>query len=105
MLPGAVAVRQHEIALGERRAVAAGEQSIAVSRYPLLPPQIASRDYQMRPADDALIRAQHYQYAGFEVDCEGARRFRDGYSGKLPDDELERLVGERLEEFKSSADA
>ena len=105
MLPGAVAVLQHEIALGESRAVAAGEQSIAVSRYPLLPPQIASRDYQMRPADDALIRAQHYQYAGFEVDYEGARRFRDGYSGKLPDDELERLVGERLEEFKSSADA
>jgi hypothetical protein len=39
MLPGAVAVLQHEIALGESRAVAAGEQSIAVSRYPLLPPQ------------------------------------------------------------------
>ncbi|WP_214476076.1 tyrosine-type recombinase/integrase [Mesorhizobium sp. dw_380] len=101
MLPGAVAALQHEIALGERRAVAAGEQSITVGRYPLLPPQIASRDYQMRLADDAEIRAHHYQYAGFEVDYEAARRFRDGYSGKLSDDELERLVGERLEEFKS----
>jgi hypothetical protein len=28
MLPGAVATLQHDIALGERRAVAAGEQSI-----------------------------------------------------------------------------
>ncbi|TPK53817.1 MULTISPECIES: tyrosine-type recombinase/integrase [unclassified Mesorhizobium] len=101
MLPGAVATLQHEIALGERRAVAAGEQSITVGRYPLLPPQIASRDYQMRLADDAEIRAHHYQYAGFEVDYEAARLFRDGYSGKLSDDELERLIGERLEEFKS----
>ncbi|WP_244661521.1 DUF6538 domain-containing protein [Mesorhizobium huakuii] len=49
MLPGAVAVLQHEIALGERRAVAAGEQFIIVGRYPLLPPQIASRDYQNAP--------------------------------------------------------
>jgi hypothetical protein len=46
MLPGAVAALQHEIALGERRAVAAGERSITVGRYPLLPPQIAGRDYQ-----------------------------------------------------------
>jgi hypothetical protein len=55
----------------------------------------------MRLADDALIRAHYHQYASFEVDYEGARRFRDGYSGKLSDDELEGLVGERLEEFKS----
>ncbi|MER9800092.1 tyrosine-type recombinase/integrase [Mesorhizobium sp. M0142] len=100
-LPVAVAALQHKIALGERRAIAAGEQSITVGRYPLLPTQIASRDYQMRLADDAEIRAHYHQYAGFEVDYEGGRRFRDGYSGKLSDDELERLVGERLEEFKS----
>ncbi|MER9022418.1 tyrosine-type recombinase/integrase [Mesorhizobium sp. M0815] len=100
-LPGAVAALQHKIALGERRAIEAGERSITIGRYPLLPPQIASRDYRMRLAHDELIRAHYHQYAGFEVDYEKARRFRDGYSGKLSDDELERLVGEPIEEFKS----
>lgn len=76
MLPGAVATLQREIALGERRAVAAGEQSITVGRYPLLPPQIASRDYQVRLADDAEIRAHHYQCAGFENDQEVVRRLQ-----------------------------
>ncbi|RWN38014.1 tyrosine-type recombinase/integrase [Mesorhizobium sp.] len=100
MLPGAVTALQHRIALGERRAVAAGEKSVTVGRYPLSAPQIASRDYQTRLAFDAEIRAHHHQYAGFEVDYEAARRFRDGYAGKLSDDELEQLVGDRIERFK-----
>lgn len=100
-LPRAIAGFQHDIALGEQRAAAGGSRPVTIGRYPLSPPQIANRDYQALLAFDAEIRAHYHQYAGFEVDYEGARRFRDGYSGKLSDDELERLVGERLEEFKS----
>lgn len=100
-LPGAVAALQHRIALGERRAVAAGERSITIGRYPLSPPQIASRDYQALLAFDAEIRAHYHQYAGFEVDYEKGRRLRDGYAGKLSDDELQQLVGDRIERFKS----
>ncbi|RWP58016.1 MAG: integrase [Mesorhizobium sp.] len=100
-LPGAVAALQHQIALGERRAVDAGEPSVTIGRYPLSPPQIASRDYQARLAFDAEIRAHYHQYAGFEVDYEEeGGPFRDGYAGKLSDDELELLVGDRIERFR-----
>lgn len=100
-LPGAVAALQHSMALGERRAVAAGERSITIGRYPLSPPQIAGRDYQALLAFDAEIRAHYHQYAGFEVDYEKGERLRNGYAGKLSDDDLDQLVGDRIERFKA----
>lgn len=42
-LPGAVADLQHNIALGERRADAAGEKSVTTGRYPLATGQSAFR--------------------------------------------------------------
>ncbi|MER9175303.1 hypothetical protein NKH72_17135 [Mesorhizobium sp. M0955] len=99
-LPGAVAGLQHKIALGERRALAAGEQT-TIGRYPLSPTQIASRDYQALLAFDAEIRAHYHQYAGFEVDYEKGERLRKGYVGALSDDDLDQLVGDRIERFKS----
>ncbi|MDX8541869.1 tyrosine-type recombinase/integrase [Mesorhizobium abyssinicae] len=100
-LPGAVATLQHKIALGERRAVQAGERSITTGRYPLSPPQIAIRDYQAQLTFDEDIRANHHQYASFDVGYEEGRPFRDGYSGKLSDDQLELLVGDRIERYRT----
>lgn len=91
-LPGAVAALQHQIALGERRAVDAGERSITIGRYPLSPPQIAIRDYHAQLTFDEDIRANHHQYASFDVGYDEGQPFRNGYSGKLSDDQLEILV-------------
>ncbi|WP_210199989.1 hypothetical protein [Mesorhizobium sp. WSM4313] len=101
-LPGAVAVLQHKIALGERRAVEAGELSITTGRYPLSPSQIAIRDYQAQLTFDEEIRANHHQYASFDVGYEDGQPFRDGYSGKLSDDQLELLVGDRVERYRNA---
>lgn len=101
-LPGEVALLQHEIALAERRAVEAGVRGVTVGRYPLAPEQIALRDYERQIAFDATIRAQHHHYAQFEVDADEARLFRDGFAGKLSDDELDALVGHRIERFRAS---
>ncbi|WP_189512549.1 tyrosine-type recombinase/integrase [Mesorhizobium sp. M2A.F.Ca.ET.043.02.1.1] len=100
-LPGAVAALQHKIALGERRAVEAGERSITTGRYPLSAPQIAIRDYQAQLTFDEEIRANHHQYASFDVGYDEGQPFRDGYSGKLSDDQLELLIGDRIERYRT----
>ncbi|KUM25638.1 hypothetical protein AU467_25310 [Mesorhizobium loti] len=100
-LPGAVAEFQRRIAVAERTAAAATGQRIDTLRYPLTVSQIASRDYVSQLAADAEFRALNRNYALIGVDYEQARRFRDGFAGRLSDDELEDLVGRRIEKFRS----
>lgn len=99
-LAGEVAAIQHALAVAERNVAQAAGHRVELGRYPLSAPQIASRDYQMLLAFDEEIRATHHQYAGFEVDYDKGRRLRDGFSGKLSDDALEQLVGDRIERFE-----
>ncbi|WP_018389165.1 hypothetical protein [Ancylobacter sp. FA202] len=99
-LPGAVALLQHEIALAERRAVDAGQQ-VATGRYPLAHDQIALRNYQARLVDDEELRNSDPRYAlhGF-VDDVLIARLRDGIAGRLTDNELAEIVGNRIERYR-----
>jgi len=55
-LPGAVALLQHDITLGERRAVESGAREVTVGRHPLAPDQMALLNYQSRLAFDEELR-------------------------------------------------
>lgn len=68
MLPGAVATLQHNIALGERRAVEAGEHKLKVGRYPLAAEQIALRSCQDRLVQDGWARNIAPTWAAMFID-------------------------------------
>ncbi len=95
-LPGAVAGLQHQTGLAEQRRKQVTGSGPTVSRYPLSAAQIAAVDYLSQIEFDAEIRMSDSRYAAAEVDADEARLYRDGYSGKLTDDELDELVGHRI---------
>lgn len=100
-LPGAVALLQHEIALGEHRAAEAGRSAITAGRYPLAPSQIALRNYQERLAFDEEMRNSDPRYARYGyVDEHYVEQLRAGMAGAADDAELARLVGHRIERFR-----
>lgn len=69
-------------------------------RRPLSNAQMAARLYKSDIALDAELRALDDRYARFEVDADEARRFRDGFAGKLSNAELADLIGDRIERFR-----
>ncbi len=92
----AVASIQKQIGIARQKYEAATGQQAREPSYPLTAKQIALRDYESQIVFDAEIRAHDHNYAQFEVDADIATMFRDGYSGKLTDDELDRIVGTRV---------
>ncbi|MBP2446371.1 hypothetical protein [Rhizobium leguminosarum] len=92
----AVASIQRQIGIARQKHEAATGQRPKAPSYPLTAQQIALRDYQSQIDFDAELRANDSRYAQFGVDLDDAQRFRDGFAGKLSDDELEELVGARL---------
>ncbi len=99
-LPGAVALLQHDIALAERKAASVQRRPVTIGRYPLAADQMALRNYQARLAFDDEIRSADHRYANMEVDDLLGARLRDGFAGKLSDDQLADLVGDRIERFR-----
>lgn len=99
-LPGAVALLQHEISLGERRAAEAGAREVTIGRYPLAPDQIALRNYQSRLVQDEALRNAGPQWASVSVDDGFANELRRGIAGQLSDATLSELVGHRIERFR-----
>ncbi|SFH23290.1 hypothetical protein SAMN05216459_12123 [Ensifer sp. OV372] len=93
----AVASIQRQIGIARQKHEAATGKQTKAAPYPLTVQQIAVRDYQSQIDFGAELRATDYRYAQFEIDFDHARRFRDGFAGKLTDDELEELVGARVE--------
>lgn len=100
-LPGAVALLQHQIALGERRAVEAGTKQVTIGRYPLAPSQMALRHYEDRLTFDEQIRNADHRYAQLDVDDVHARRIQDGAVGKLDNEQLQMLIGRQIERFRA----
>lgn len=94
-LPGAVAALQHQIGTAEQKALNAGRE-VTTGRYPMTPTEIAQREYETQIAFDLELRQHDNRYAELGVDLDRAHRLRDGYSGKLSDNELEALVGDRI---------
>lgn len=98
LLPGAVAELQHQIALAERK-ISAATPGARPSRYPLAPGQIAWSNYQSRLAFDNELRDDP-RYASVGIDDLLVRELREGIAGRLSDERLEALVGERIERYR-----
>ncbi|MGK9053133.1 integrase [Neorhizobium petrolearium] len=96
----AVASIQRQIGIARQKHEAATGQQPKAAPYPLTIQQIAVRDYQSQIDFDAEIRLHDPNYARFGVDWDEAARYRDGFAGKLTDDELEQLIGARLERVR-----
>jgi integrase len=92
----AVASIQRQIGIARQKHEAVTDNKANALAYPLTAQQIAFNDYQERIDFDAALRASDSRYAPFGVDPDEARRYRDGFAGKLSDDELEELVGSRI---------
>ncbi|OCP17016.1 MULTISPECIES: tyrosine-type recombinase/integrase [unclassified Ensifer] len=93
----AVASIQRQIGIARHKHEAANGNAPKAAPYALTTQQIALRDYQSQITFDAEIRQHDYRYAQDGIDADEGRRFRDGFAGRLSDDELEELVGARLE--------
>lgn len=96
----AVASIQRQIGIARQKHEAETGQRPKSAPYPLTVQQIAVREYHSQIDFDAEIRRHDPNYAQFGVDWDEAASYRDGYAGKLSDDQLERLVGARLERVR-----
>jgi len=94
-LPAAVLSLRLQIGT-ERERAAQGPDSRSRPSRPLSPDEISVMEYQGQSEFDAEIRRHHYQYAELGADLDEARRFRDGFAGKLSDSALDQLVGWRI---------
>ncbi|MBD8894203.1 integrase [Roseibium litorale] len=99
-LAHAVSDIQHRIGFARERYEAATQVRSNAGRYPLTIQQIAHRDYESQIKFDAEVRIADASYAQTDVDYDLAQRLRDGFAGKLTNDELEDLVGVRLRRFQ-----
>jgi len=94
-LPGAVALLQHDIALGERRAVESGAREGTVGRYPLAPDQMALQNCQSRHSFAEELRNSDPRHGS--IDEMQVAKLRDGMVGKLNHAELAEVVGNQIE--------
>lgn len=95
-LPAAVLSLQLQIGTARESAARAPNRRSRPFR-PLSPDEIAVIEYQSQIEFDAEIRQHYHQYAELGADADEARRFRDGFAGKLSDSALDQLVGWRIE--------
>ncbi len=99
LLPGAIADLQHRIGIAERKALPLAQRPDA--RYPLRSTEIAARNYQARLEFDEQLRSTNWRYASIGyVDEQQAKRFKEGTTGKLRDEELLDLVGDRIDRYR-----
>jgi integrase len=100
LLPGAVANIQHQIGHADRL-TAQSRNTPAAVRYPLLPNQIAFNNYQARIAFDEELRRTDPRYAqiGY-IDEQFILDLRRGMAGALTDDQMQKLVGGRIERYR-----
>lgn len=99
LLPGAVAELQHQIAIAEQK-VGAGRPQTRPARYPLAPGQIAMSHYMRRLAfDDELRNDPRWPSVG--IDDVLVIRLREAIAGRADDAELNNLIGEHIERFRT----
>jgi integrase len=96
----AVAELQAKIAVAERRSQMAHGQAIVPGRYPLKADEIAIRDYNSRLAFDTELRNAGPAWASVGIDDLRVKLLRDGLAGRLNDDTLETLIGNRVERYR-----
>jgi len=93
-----VAAMQGKIALAEREAQT--KEKPIFLRYPLTLEQIAHRHYQSLIVFDEQIRQGDPRFSNIGIDDVLVENLRAGIAGRLNDDQLESLIGERIERFR-----
>ncbi|NKB83097.1 hypothetical protein HED51_03085 [Ochrobactrum grignonense] len=97
-LPSAVAALQGQIAIAEQQAMPkSGPVSL---RFPLSIEQIANRHYQSLIIFDEQIRQSDPRFSNIGFDDVFVENLRAGIAGRLNDDQLENLVGDRINRFQ-----
>lgn len=96
-LPGAVASLQARIAVADR---SASGDTPTVARYPMTAQEIAIANYRSLISFDLEIREHDPRFADLEIDPKLLAGLRAGMAGRLDDDQLEELVGHRIERFR-----
>lgn len=96
----AVAVLQGQIARAEREAQIATGAPVEPGRYPLPVEQIAYRNYNDRLAFDTELRNMDNRHAMGFVDDRLVELLREGIAGRLSDDQLETLIGKRIDRYR-----
>ncbi|MBB4066676.1 DUF6538 domain-containing protein [Gellertiella hungarica] len=92
----AVASLQRQIGIARHKLAEATNTKPKPAPYPLTAQQIAHRDYLSQISVDTEFRAFDHRYAQFDLGAEDVVGFREGYAGKLSNEQLEELVGFRL---------
>ena len=96
LLPGAVAQLQGQLAQAERQSAV---KAVGV-RYPMTAAQIALSHYRQQIAFDEELRNDWRYSAIGQIDDLYIQRLRDGVAGRLNDNELQAMVGARVERFR-----
>jgi integrase len=96
----AVAVLQSQIAIAEREAQIATGAPVEPGRYPLPVDQIAFRNYNDRLAFDTELRNMDNRHAMGYIDDRLVELLREGVAGRLSDDQLELLIGKRIDRYR-----
>lgn len=96
----AVAVLQGQIARAEREAQIASGAPVEPGRYPLAVEQIAYRNYNDRLAFDNELRNVDNRHAMGLIDDRLVELLREGIAGRLSDDQLETLIGKRIDRYR-----
>lgn len=98
--PTALAALQHRVGLAEQQWQRDNGTVPGGARYPMSIENMAWQQYQSLIEFDLELR-QHYPVcAAMGPDPYEARRYRDGFSGKLNDLERDELVGDRIKRFR-----
>ena len=99
LLPEAVARLQRQLVLAAP-GTPASSMPHASSRKGLSVQQIAVRSYIDRLEQDTILREANTAWAGIAVDTDHASLLRDGIAGRLSNNELDALVGNRIAGFR-----
>ncbi|MCD1634557.1 tyrosine-type recombinase/integrase [Martelella mediterranea] len=99
-LATAVSALQGRVAVAERKAQIASGAPITPGRYPLSADQMALRNYNERIAFDLELRNATDAYAQVSIDDRMVELLREGVAGRLDNQTLQTLVGERIERFR-----
>lgn len=96
----AVTLIQGKIAVAERESKIATGAPIEPGRYPLAADQIAVHDYNARLVSDLAYRNAGPTWASIGIDDLRVKLLRDGLAGRLNDDTLETVIGDRVERYR-----
>lgn len=99
-LSAEVAKIQQRIATARQAAAKATGKSVEPGRYPLADDQIALLNYQERLAFDDILR-NDWRYASIGIDDLFVRGLREGIAGRLDDNDLNKLVGDRIHRYRA----